>query len=129
MTYERAREAYSNDPMFRALVDTMRHLIGKLEMTPNEVRNAAVFACILHEERIPRRYRVAGTNMILEQRMVAEGPPDRPETIEIGPFLYRRIECDVQGCGNAVRYELIGAGSDDHGMYCHAKPCRSGEWH
>lgn len=49
------RNRYLNDPMYHRLVDTMRAWIEQADFTPSEIREAAIFATIMHEEaRIPR---------------------------------------------------------------------------
>ena len=54
MPIERVRDRYDHDAEFRIVVDTLMGIILKLEMTPSEVREAAMFACIRVEERFPR---------------------------------------------------------------------------
>ena len=54
MDYKKAREAYENDPKYRMLVDVLANLIAGLEYTPSEVRETAIFACMLHEMRNPQ---------------------------------------------------------------------------
>jgi len=44
------REKYLNDPHYHALVDSLVTLITQCEMTPSEVREAAILACIIYEE-------------------------------------------------------------------------------
>lgn len=51
MNLEKAREAFTNDPSYRALVELLVHQIEMLQMTPSEIREAAMFACIVIEER------------------------------------------------------------------------------
>jgi len=51
MNLTKAREAYRNDPQYHDLVDVLVGQIEALEMTPSEVREAGVFACILLAER------------------------------------------------------------------------------
>jgi hypothetical protein len=49
-------ERYERDPMFHSLVNALRFHIKKMELTPTEVREAAVLACYFHEmEEVPRR--------------------------------------------------------------------------
>jgi hypothetical protein len=48
------RERYLNDPIFYTIVNHMRALISGARLTPSEVREAAMLACILEEERRPR---------------------------------------------------------------------------
>lgn len=44
-----AEYRYRNDPMFRRIVDSIRSVLHEHYLTPTEVREAAVFACCLHE--------------------------------------------------------------------------------
>lgn len=48
-------ERYQNDPVFAQMVDVMRCWIEQLKTTPTEVREAAMLAQILYEERKPAR--------------------------------------------------------------------------
>jgi hypothetical protein len=45
------QEKYQNDSKYRRLVDAIEGLIHQAEFTPSEAREAAMFACILYEER------------------------------------------------------------------------------
>lgn len=40
---------YRNDPAFRTIVDTMRLIIRSATLTPSEVREAAMTACVIEE--------------------------------------------------------------------------------
>ncbi|MEQ8504634.1 MAG: hypothetical protein RIB80_04860 [Rhodospirillales bacterium] len=53
MDYGKAKDRYLNDATFRALVDTMAAGIDHLQFSPGELREAAVFAEIVHSERNP----------------------------------------------------------------------------
>lgn len=44
-----AQERYRNDPLFHALVDTIYGAIVRLELTPTEVRDAAMLAAIMYD--------------------------------------------------------------------------------
>lgn len=44
-------ERYHNDMAFRAMVDSLSYAIDTLQLTPSEVREAAMYACIRYEER------------------------------------------------------------------------------
>jgi hypothetical protein len=55
MNYDKARERYEQDPVFHAVVEQLKSIVIRLEMTPSEIREAATFACILIEERMVRR--------------------------------------------------------------------------
>jgi hypothetical protein len=45
------REKYTNDVRYHTMVEVMADLIERCEFTPSEVREMAVLACILYEER------------------------------------------------------------------------------
>jgi hypothetical protein len=47
--YLRAEDKYRTDNHYRAVVDMLTSMIAKLEMTPTEVREAAIYACIRFE--------------------------------------------------------------------------------
>jgi len=51
MNLDKAREAYMHDPQYHHLVDVLVNQIEALEMTPSEIREAVVFACIILDER------------------------------------------------------------------------------
>jgi hypothetical protein len=44
---------YESDPMFHRVVDMLGALIHEAQLTPSEVREAAVLACIHYEARKP----------------------------------------------------------------------------
>lgn len=44
---------YTNDPMVKALVDTMVSAIVNLQMTPSEIRECAMLAAIRYEQSRP----------------------------------------------------------------------------
>lgn len=46
---------YQNDPKFKSYVDMMHALIHRAELTPTEVREAAMLACIHYESYQVRR--------------------------------------------------------------------------
>jgi hypothetical protein len=47
------RDRYLTDTTFHTVVESMRAIIYGAHLTPSEVREAAVLACILEEERRP----------------------------------------------------------------------------
>jgi hypothetical protein len=54
------RRRYERDPKIRAIVDMMRYQIKEMEMTPTEMREAAVLACYLVEmEAGPRDFHLS----------------------------------------------------------------------
>ena len=52
MSLDKARERYRNDAIFRHLVDAMMEGFHRLNFSPGELREAAVFAEILYAERV-----------------------------------------------------------------------------
>lgn len=47
------KRRYMNDPVFHAVVTQMRVLISGAHLAPSEVREAAMLACIIEQERVP----------------------------------------------------------------------------
>lgn len=45
------QERYNRDPLFHRLVDTLEALIVDANMTPTEIRECAMLACIHHEHK------------------------------------------------------------------------------
>lgn len=50
----KVHERYHEDPAFRSLVDLLCVELERGQYTPTEVREAAMLAQIIHEERHPR---------------------------------------------------------------------------
>lgn len=49
------RRRYRNDPVFHSMVNALRGAIRELMLTPSEVREAAMLACVIEEERRPTK--------------------------------------------------------------------------
>ncbi len=49
-------ERYQEDVHFHHIVDAMAHWIGQMHLTPTEMREAAMLACIHHEHRTIRSF-------------------------------------------------------------------------
>jgi hypothetical protein len=49
--YSSAQQAYHKDPVFRRLIDVLYDCIDSLNLTPADVRAAAMYACIRHAQR------------------------------------------------------------------------------
>lgn len=49
---------YRRDPMFHALVESMYYAIIKLQLTPTEIREAAMLAAIKAELSHPRPFQI-----------------------------------------------------------------------
>jgi hypothetical protein len=45
------REKYLSDPYYHTMVDTLVDFIERCQFTPSEIREMAVLACIIYEER------------------------------------------------------------------------------
>lgn len=52
------RDRYNNDVAYRRVVDTMTHMLLTAQITPSEMREAAVLASINHESMTIRRYHI-----------------------------------------------------------------------
>lgn len=61
-----ALERYHNDPIYKRIVDTMTSLIVQNELTPAEMREAAVLASINYENMRIRKFHVQLTPEIHE---------------------------------------------------------------
>lgn len=48
------QERYLNDPVFNRVVNMLRGLIRDAQLTPSEIREAAMLACIHHEMEATR---------------------------------------------------------------------------
>lgn len=48
------RDRYLRDPIFHAVVTHIRAIIDSATLTPSEVREAAMLACVIQEEYNPR---------------------------------------------------------------------------
>ena len=46
-----AKERFMNDPVFHNLVTTLEKAIEDLQLSPSEIRDAAMLACIRFEDR------------------------------------------------------------------------------
>lgn len=53
MTFESVQRRYENDIDFHAMVDALEAAIEHLQLTPSELREAAMYAAIRHERRRP----------------------------------------------------------------------------
>ena len=62
-----SKDRYQNDSRFKHLVDIMYDLIVRYKFTPSEMRNAAAFASILHEERTIQRITVPEIPKVVEE--------------------------------------------------------------
>lgn len=89
---DRLEARMERDPLLRSVVDALTMLILKLEMTPTEVRETAIYACVQAEmRRMPSRFAVpVGTIQEARQRLdemqshldafvPGRGPPPYPK--------------------------------------------------
>lgn len=44
-------EIYLNDPTYRRVVDALEAMMRDMHLTPSEVRECAMLACLHHEQR------------------------------------------------------------------------------
>ncbi len=49
MDFEKIMQVYKSDPTFHQFVDSIYDFIDKLQLSPQEVRSATMFACYKHE--------------------------------------------------------------------------------
>ena len=78
--YSNAESRYRTDATFRRMVDMLTSVIAKLEMTPAEIREAAIYACIRFEHlNMSQTYRyVRGGEILPEKvRQDMQGEADR----------------------------------------------------
>lgn len=71
MNLYKAREAYEHDPPYHNLVDGLVQQIEMLQMSPSEIREAAMFACLIIEERNKHPLMIVDLAEV-EQRCTAE---------------------------------------------------------
>lgn len=58
MPTDTPEDRYGRDPLFRAFVDTIHVMLRRAEMSPTEVREGAMLACIHFERARPPTPRV-----------------------------------------------------------------------
>lgn len=89
---------YNNDPMVKALVDSLISAIINLQLTPSEIRECAMLAAIRYEQSRPTPVRLGGVSkQHLTQAKAAEALPEG----EITPCEYKQV-CEFSGeswCG------------------------------
>lgn len=73
----RTEDKYNSDPAFRHVVDSLQRVIEHLELTPGEVREAAVYACMRVEmstepKRTPRELRAENERLRAALRKIRE---------------------------------------------------------
>jgi hypothetical protein len=56
MDINNADKLYLSDPLFHALVASLEQAIIDLQMTPSEIREAAMYACVRVEDRRTKLY-------------------------------------------------------------------------
>ena len=52
--FEKAQRAYLNDPTYNKFVDYLVSFMHQLQMTPSEIREACMFACMKFQQSIDR---------------------------------------------------------------------------
>ncbi len=58
MSFDSVQRRYENDVNFHTMVDAMEAAIEHLQLTPSEMRDAAMYAAVRHESRRSSVYRV-----------------------------------------------------------------------
>jgi hypothetical protein len=64
---------YEHDVTFRTVVDSLMAIVMRLEMTPGELRECAVFACMLVEMRHPKPFRISAEDAARFVEMIHHG--------------------------------------------------------
>lgn len=73
---------YREDPLYRLVVDSIEAVLHRAEMTPSEVREAAVLACIHYEERNTKSLtRVVDGRAVLDAREAIDRSLSRLEQL------------------------------------------------
>ena len=86
MSAQYPRDRYLNDPLYKAVVDQMEYLLHTAQLTPSEMREAAVLASINYENMNVRRYHIALTpelHQTLEEMhmLVTQAVEDKNERV------------------------------------------------
>ena len=64
------KKRYLTDAVFHTVVNEMRQLLRGAHLTPSEVREAAMLACIIEKERQPFRVSMSDEEMeLMRQRL------------------------------------------------------------
>lgn len=72
---DRMIDRYDRDPVFRHYVDSMRRAIVHLELSPSELREAAMLAAFIEESQRPIRFVTAtGSFLPLPRNVRGEDP-------------------------------------------------------
>jgi hypothetical protein len=62
-----ARERYHNDPFYKNVVDSLTHMISTAQLSPSEMREAAVLASINYEMMHIRQFHIPMTTELHEK--------------------------------------------------------------
>ena len=60
-TRQSARERYFTDSIYKNIVDTMTHMLNTAQLTPSEMREAAILASINYENLRIRSFHITMT--------------------------------------------------------------------
>ncbi len=74
----RTEDKYNNDTTFHHVVDVLQMVIDQLQLTPGEVREAAVYACMRVEMRRAGNYLVPLEPGFAAETLRAHGFDERP---------------------------------------------------
>jgi hypothetical protein len=73
------KSRYLNDPIFHCVVDHMRNIIRSATLTPSEVREAAMTACVIEEMYNPRPpFSTSDADLDLVRQVLARTPTSPP---------------------------------------------------
>lgn len=119
---DRFEERYHRDPMLRSMVDMLTATILNLELTPTEVREAAMFACIQAEHRRLRHARyiidaetgreIRGHVRQLEEALDAMAGPEHPDPDGRAQRHRQRQEREVLDAASALAIAGVGPTGD-----------------
>ena len=74
----RTEDKYNNDTTFHHVVDVLQMVIEQLQLTPGEVREAAVYACMRVEMRRAGNYLVPLEPEFAKEALRVHGFDERP---------------------------------------------------
>ena len=66
--YEQAKLKYMSDPVFHTIVDMMYSAIAKMDYSPTELRQAAMFAAIKFEHENVRHSMIVGNDPLEDEK-------------------------------------------------------------
>jgi hypothetical protein len=98
---------YQNDPAFHTVVETFRMIIRSATLTPSEVREAAMTACVIEEMYTPRRPFDCSDEELARIREAWGAPPPHPRGFDVRENL---VICETCQLRIPERLATFGAG-------------------